>query len=103
MLAVRPENVALGGRRRERLRGRIAFASYLGNTLRYDVRDAGGLVLKADIRDPWHHDRLPLGEAVTLCFPASVALALTRGLSASGRRVRRRAGGRAARPASASG
>ena len=34
-------------RRRERLRGRIAFASYLGNTLRYDVETESGLVSRS--------------------------------------------------------
>ena len=32
--------------------GRVALASYLGNTLRYDVETAGGLVLKVDVARP---------------------------------------------------
>jgi len=77
VLAIRPENVAIGGAAPDgnRVTGRIALASYLGNTLRYDV-EAEGAALKADIRDPWHHDPLPVGTAVTLAFPASVTLAL---------------------------
>ena len=43
--------------------GRVAFASYLGNTLRYDVETAAGLVLKVDIRDPWHHELLRGGRS----------------------------------------
>jgi len=35
------------------------------------------LVLKADIRDPWHHDPLPVGRPVTLSFPPSVTLAVS--------------------------
>jgi ABC-type Fe3+/spermidine/putrescine transport system ATPase subunit len=85
VLAIRPENVAIaqggavpaagpgGG---NRVSGRVSFTSYLGNTLRYDVEASGGVVLKADIRDPWHHDPMPLGQAVTVSFPASVTLAL---------------------------
>ena len=83
VLAIRPENVAVsapdaaptasGG---NRCAGRIALASYLGNTLRYDVETASGLTLKADIRDAWHHDPLAPGVTVTLDFPASVTLAL---------------------------
>jgi ABC-type Fe3+/spermidine/putrescine transport system ATPase subunit len=83
VLAIRPENVAIapdggaapadGG---NRVRGRVALASYLGNTLRYDVEAAAGLVLKADIRDPWHHDPMPVGRSVTMSFPPSVTLAL---------------------------
>jgi hypothetical protein len=34
-------------------------------------------VLKADIRDPWHHDPLPVGRPVTLSFLPSVTLAVS--------------------------
>ena len=56
--------------------GTIVLASYLGNTLRYDVQAAGDTVLKVDVRDPWHHDLLPIGQTVTLTFPPSVVLPL---------------------------
>ena len=79
VLAVRPENVALGAVAGEgnRVDGRVSLVSYLGNTLRYDVQTEPGLVLKADIRDPWHHDPLPVGQPVTLSFPPSVTLAVS--------------------------
>jgi iron(III) transport system ATP-binding protein len=84
VLAVRPENVAVGaaasngpGGDGNRVPGRISLISYLGNTLRYDVETEPGLVLKADIRDPWHHDPLPVGRPVTLSFPPSVTLAVS--------------------------
>ena len=79
VLAVRPENVALGAAAGDgnRVEGRVSFVSYLGNTLRYDVQTASGLVLKADIRDPWHHYPLPVGRPVTLSFPPSVTLAVS--------------------------
>ena len=82
VLAIRPENVAIqpsgvatpnGG---NSVAGRVAFSSYLGNTLRYDVETGPGPVLKADVRDPWHHDPMPVGRAVTVSFPPSVTLAL---------------------------
>jgi iron(III) transport system ATP-binding protein len=87
VLAIRPENIAIArgdaaaaagasAPDGNHVRGRVTFTSYLGNTLRYDVETGGGLVLKADIRDPWHHDPMPLGQAVTVSFPASVTLAL---------------------------
>jgi hypothetical protein len=82
VLTVRPENVALASGPSpnaadgNRCAGRIALAAYLGNTLRYDVETAGGPTLKVDIRDPWHHEVLARGTAVTLAFPASVTLAL---------------------------
>jgi len=74
VLAVRPENIALGRGEGNTFAGRVVLASYLGNTLRYDV-EAGGIVVKLDVRDPWHHDLLPPGREVALTFPASAALA----------------------------
>jgi iron(III) transport system ATP-binding protein len=76
VLAVRPENLVLGGTGENVVEGRVALAAYLGNTLRYDVETPAGLVLKVDVRDPWHHDVLPTGHAVSLSCPASVALTL---------------------------
>jgi iron(III) transport system ATP-binding protein len=80
VLAIRPENVAIltdGDGDGNVVRGRIAFVAYLGNTLRYDVEVAGGQILKADIRDPWHHDPLAIGREVAASFPASVTLAVS--------------------------
>jgi ABC-type Fe3+/spermidine/putrescine transport system ATPase subunit len=81
VLAVRPENVSLGpvaagDGTRNRVAGRVSLVSYLGSTVRYDVETEAGLVLKADVRDAWHHDPLPVGRAVTLHFPSSVTLAV---------------------------
>jgi len=79
VLAIRPENVALGGDAQgdgNVVHGRVAFVSYLGNTVRYDVEAAGGQILKADVRDAWHHEPLAIGREVAVTFPASVTLAL---------------------------
>ena len=80
VLAIRPENVALAdGRGGEDnvVRGRVAFVSYLGNTLRYDLEAGNGHVLKVDVRDAWHHEPLPVGREVAATFPASVTLAVS--------------------------
>ena len=76
VLAVRPENLTLGGDGENVVEGRVSLAAYLGNTLRYDVETAAGIVLKVDVRDPWHHDPLPAGQAVRLTCPPSAALTL---------------------------
>jgi iron(III) transport system ATP-binding protein len=76
VLAVRPENVTLGGDGANAVDGKIVLASYLGSTLRYDVLTAPGIHVKVDIRDPWHHVPLPGGQSVRLTFPPSVALTL---------------------------
>ena len=80
VLAIRPENVAVGAGAGTDggnvVRGRVSFVSYLGNALRYDVETGRGQVLKADIRDPWHHEPLAIGHEVAVSFPASVTLAV---------------------------
>jgi ABC-type Fe3+/spermidine/putrescine transport system ATPase subunit len=79
LLSVRPENTLLipvrgEGRGENRVPGKVVLASYLGNTLRYDVEAAGGVLLRVDIRDPWHHERLEVGASVTVFFPAGSTL-----------------------------
>jgi ABC-type Fe3+/spermidine/putrescine transport system ATPase subunit len=76
VLAVRPENMALGAGAENTFEGRVVLASYLGSTLRYDVEVRDGVVLKVDVGDPWHHEVLPAGAAVCVTFPASAALTL---------------------------
>jgi len=75
VICIRPENAAVDGEsggERNRLKGKISFAAYLGNTLRYDVDLGNGVTFKADVGDPWHHEQLPLGKPVTLsCLIAS--------------------------------
>ncbi len=80
VLAIRPENVAIfagaatnGG---NVVQGRVSFVAYLGSALRYDVEAGQGQILKVDIRDPWHHEPLPIGREVAVSFPASVTLAV---------------------------
>src|SRR2546425_3806875 len=79
VLAIRPENVALDSGPSPAgnvVRGRVAFVSYLGSTVRYDVEAAGGQIMRADVRDAWHHEPLAIGRDVALSFPASATLAL---------------------------
>jgi len=78
VICVRPENIAVGGAGAERnvARGNIAFAAYLGNTLRYDVDLGQGITFKVDDRDPWQHEQRPLGSAVELAFAWSGTLAI---------------------------
>ena len=82
VLCIRPENAALEGQAapgRNLVEGRITFAAYLGNSLRYDVELAPGLIFKVDIRDPWHHELLPTGSAVAVSFPVSSTVAIVEG------------------------
>ncbi len=79
VVCVRPEIIAIGDGSTTAdnvAGGKVVFAAYLGNTLRYDVELAPGIVFKADIRDPWHHREMPTGTAVTLGFPARSTVAI---------------------------
>jgi len=78
VLCVRPENAAINAppNHDNRIAGRIAFAAYLGNALRYDVELPQGQIFKVDIRDPWHHREFPLGTAVSLSFPSTSTVAI---------------------------
>ena len=83
VICVRPENIVVDGASagdHNHFTGQIAFAAYLGNTLRYDADTGGdpatGAIIKADIRDPWHHQPYPMGTTVTLSFPTSAGYAI---------------------------
>jgi len=79
VLCIRPENIDLDGAATEELNvasGRITFAAYLGNTLRYDVDLGSGVTFKVDIRDPRHHAPLALGAQVRLAFAAGDTVAI---------------------------
>ena len=83
VICVRPENIAIddvSAADHNHFTGQIAFAAYLGNTLRYDADTGGdpatGAIIKADIRDPWHHQPYPMGTTVTLSFPTSAGYAI---------------------------
>ena len=80
VVCIRPENVAIddAGDSPERnvVDGTIAFAAYLGSTLRYDVDLGDNIVFKADVRDPWHHRELAIGTPVRLAFVANTTLAI---------------------------
>jgi ABC-type Fe3+/spermidine/putrescine transport system ATPase subunit len=76
VVAVRPENVTLDAPADNVVEGRVAVASYLGTTVRYDVQTTAGVLLKVDVGDAWHHEPLAPGRSVRLGFAASVALTL---------------------------
>ncbi|MGH8733183.1 MAG: ABC transporter ATP-binding protein, partial [Burkholderiales bacterium] len=76
VLSVRPENTSMDGKADNSVNGKIAFAAYLGNTLRYDVDLGGGVIFKADVGDPWHHEQLPMGKPVVLSCPVASTLAI---------------------------
>ena len=75
VLSIRPENALLDGEARpgfNRLQGRVSFAAYLGNAIRYDVDVGQGVLFKVDIRESWHHQLREIGSPAAVSFdPAS--------------------------------
>ena len=79
VICIRPENLTLADSSNgvgNRFRGAIAFASYLGNTLRYDVDVGNGITFKFDIGDPWHHEQMRAGATVELRSAVRSTLAI---------------------------
>ena len=58
------------------LPGTVSFASYIGNTIRYDVEIQNGKIFKVDIQNPWYHQLLPQGEKVYVFFPQQITLGI---------------------------
>lgn len=68
-VAIRPENIDCNGGAAAGcniISGKIHFASYLGNILRYDVMTPSGTIIKADCKDPWHSKLLNTGTKIDL-------------------------------------
>jgi ABC-type Fe3+/spermidine/putrescine transport system ATPase subunit len=79
-VAFRPENVevhtAQPSLQDNHIHGKIGFASYMGNTLRYEMEHPGGVILKADVKNPLQHEELSWGSDVYFSFPKSAALVI---------------------------
>jgi iron(III) transport system ATP-binding protein len=75
-IAVRPENVQINSERQEAnsFTGKIHFASYLGNILRYDIMTSAGILFKADIKYPWGCEVMAVGTEVKISFAEFVCL-----------------------------
>jgi spermidine/putrescine ABC transporter ATP-binding subunit len=81
MVVIRPETAAIADNDEapdgiNSIPGTVRFASYIGNTIRYDVEIVDGLIFKVDVQNPWGHEPFPPGQAVFIRFPASVTLAI---------------------------
>jgi hypothetical protein len=81
MVSVRPETASISQREESPgevnvLSGTVSFASYIGNTIRYDVEIQSGKIFKVDIQNPWYHQVIPLGEKVIVTFPQQITLGI---------------------------
>jgi hypothetical protein len=54
----------------------VNFASYIGNTIRYDLEMQNGKIFKVDIQNPWYHQILTQGEKVYISIPQQITLGI---------------------------
>jgi spermidine/putrescine ABC transporter ATP-binding subunit len=57
--------------------GTVSFASYIGNTIRYDVEINGEIIFKVDVQNPWGYQPFSIGEKVYVSFPVKTTLGIT--------------------------
>ncbi|MCX5908945.1 MAG: ABC transporter ATP-binding protein [Deltaproteobacteria bacterium] len=81
MISVRPETASLDAmedpsEENNFIPGTVNFASYIGNTIRYDIDIGQGQIFKVDVQNPWDHRALPIGERVKVYFPKKVTLGI---------------------------
>lgn len=78
-VSFRPENIKVLQAKDEAssdnvIDGKVGFASYMGNTLRYEVEQADSIIIKADIKNPLGHKEMPWGSDVRVEFDKASAL-----------------------------
>ncbi len=81
MVSVRPETASIGKTEDgpgevNILPGTVNFASYIGNTIRYDIEIGNGKIFKVDVQNPWFHQVFPMGEKVWVNFPQQITLGI---------------------------
>jgi ABC-type Fe3+/spermidine/putrescine transport system ATPase subunit len=81
MICVRPEAAVIGTapppeKGSNCIAGTISFPSYIGNTIRYDVDVAEGLLFRVDVQNPRNHSLVPAGTRVVIRFAESAALGI---------------------------
>jgi spermidine/putrescine ABC transporter ATP-binding subunit len=81
MVSVRPETVSISQSGEAQrgfncIVGTVSFASYIGNTIRYDVEIISGMVFKVDIQNPIEHKPFSIGEKVYVSFPVKTTVGI---------------------------
>ncbi len=84
MISVRPETASIGQsediqKEFNCIAGTVSFASYIGNTIRYDVEINSEIIFKVDIQNPWGYQPFSIGEKVYVSFPIKTTLGVPAG------------------------
>jgi len=82
MISVRPETASISQLEDTQkefncIGGTVSFASYIGNTIRYDVEIKGEIIFKVDVQNPWGYQPFSIGEKVYVSFPVKTTLGIT--------------------------
>jgi hypothetical protein len=56
--------------------GKVSFASYIGNTIRYDIELDPETLFKVDVQNPWNQQPFPIAEQVHVRFPIQITLGI---------------------------
>jgi iron(III) transport system ATP-binding protein len=56
--------------------GKVSFASYIGNTIRYDIELDRETIFRVDVQNPWNQQPFPIDEKVNVCFPIQITLGI---------------------------
>jgi len=80
-VTVRPEVATLGNSEEpneevNRISGKVSFASYIGNAIRYDIELEPGTLFKVDVQNPWNQQVFPIGQQVHVHFPVQITLGI---------------------------
>jgi spermidine/putrescine ABC transporter ATP-binding subunit len=80
-ITVRPEAASIcssgeAGDDMNLISGTVSFASYIGNTIRYDIELDKETIFKVDVQNPWNQKTFPIGEKVHVRFPAQITLGI---------------------------
>ncbi len=81
-VTVRPEVATLCssgeniGEEMNLINGKVSFASYIGNAIRYDIELDPATLFKVDVQNPWNQQPFPIGEEVQVCFPIQITLGI---------------------------
>jgi len=81
MICVRPETAAIDQPEGDRLDintipGTVSFASFVGNTIRYDIEIGTHSIFRVDIQNPRNHRPHAIGDSVKVTFSSKTTFAI---------------------------
>jgi len=81
MISVRPETASISQSEESQkefncIAGLVSFASYIGNTIRYDIEINSEVIFKVDVQNPWGYKPFSIGEKVFISFSIKTTLGI---------------------------